>query len=246
MTKQPTAKKPRLHNFLLPPGQRSIIESLTTVDHSRAVRALARAFAFSSIAYSVVQTEEFREFLRYTGWPADRPITRQALKAAIMLEATELKKQLTDKLDGTVVSLAVDGWTNVRHQKVTNVVVIMGGVAYYWCSITNKSEKNTAEWVANQLQPTIDALLTTHHVRLVSLIVDNEAVNKATHRILVERWPFLVHVPCAAHTIQLIVRNCLSHETFASTVTQVLTIVRFFDIKENRLALLAIQTSIAS
>jgi hypothetical protein len=80
MTKQPTAKKPRLHNFLLPPGQRSIIESLTTVDHSRAVRALARAFAFSSIAYSVVQTEEFREFLRYTGWPADRPITRQALK----------------------------------------------------------------------------------------------------------------------------------------------------------------------
>jgi hypothetical protein len=79
----------------------------------------------------VVQTEHFREFLQYSGWPADSPLSRHALKDAIQEESERLRSQLIGKLRDAVVSLAVDGWTNVRHEKVTNVVVIVGGLAYY-------------------------------------------------------------------------------------------------------------------
>ena len=42
------------------------------------------------------------------------------------------------------VTLALDGWTNVNHNKVTNLILLSGGRAYYWKSIVNSLEHNTA------------------------------------------------------------------------------------------------------
>lgn len=47
-------------------------------------------------------------------------------------------------------------------------------------------------------------------VRLSALVADNEAVNDALWKQLLRPFPFLIRVPCAAHTIQPIVssRSC--------------------------------------
>ena len=35
----------------------------------------------------------------------------------------------------------------MRQEKVTNVLVLCGGVAFYWCNIFNVSDRNTAVWM---------------------------------------------------------------------------------------------------
>lgn len=55
-----------------------------------------------------------------------------------------LRQQLIRKLQYSTapVSIALDGWTNVRRFKVTNIVIVSAGVAYYWTSIENTIQLN--------------------------------------------------------------------------------------------------------
>jgi hypothetical protein len=54
--------------------------------------------------------------------------------------------RIIDKIlqDNNPVTLALDGWTNVNHNKVTNLILLSGGRAFYWRSVVNSLEHNTA------------------------------------------------------------------------------------------------------
>lgn len=45
---------------------------------------------------------------------------------------------------GYPVTLALDGWTNSAHNKVTNLLLLSGGRSFYWKSVVNSLEHNTA------------------------------------------------------------------------------------------------------
>lgn len=42
------------------------------------------------------------------------------------------------------VTLALDGWTNAAHNKVTNLLLLTGGRSFYWKSVVNDLNHNTA------------------------------------------------------------------------------------------------------
>jgi hypothetical protein len=69
---------------------------------------------------------------------------------------------------------------------------------------SNSHNRNSAEW---QREPVLKAFnsLIENNILVVAMVVDNEAVNGALYRLLVPDLPFFVHVPCAAHTVQLCV-----------------------------------------
>jgi len=201
--------------------------------------ALAVAFADNSIAYAVVETASFRNLLSTIGWRGSFP-SRETLRAAVVERGHAARTNVAALLKNAVVTLAADGWTNVKQQKVTNVVLMVHGKAYYWCSFINSGE-NTAVWLAQQLLPLIYSLINDQKARVVGFVVDNESVNKATHKILARSLPFLIHVPCAAHTIQLIVRSCLVLPQLAPIAAQLCSLIQFFNRKENRIALRRIQ-----
>lgn len=203
-----------------------------------ALQLLAVAFASNSIAYSVVEDEDFRAFLRSVNFGA-LP-SRELIRATTLSTAAAVREQIEQKIRGAIVTVAVDGWTNVKREKVTNVVLMLNGQALYWCSIINR-EENTAVWLAAQLLVVIRSLINTYKARVTGVVVDNEAVNGAAHKILLAELPFLLHIPCAAHTIQLVVRSCLELPQLKPTVEELSALIRFFDAKENRIALRRIQ-----
>jgi len=221
-------------------SQLTLTQSLAKSTAAATLEKLATAFACSSIAYSVVETPQFRAFLSAMVWPGLLP-SRHAVRAATIRCADKLRAEIGAKLQDAVITIACDGWTNVKHQKVTNAVLMMNGRAFYWSSFINSGE-NTAIWLASQLRPLIHSLTLEFRARVIGVVVDNEAVNAAAHRLLVADMPFLVHVPCAAHTVQLVVRNCLAEPQLAPIVEQLLALIRFFDCKENRIALQQQQT----
>jgi hypothetical protein len=219
----------------------SKIRTLLGMAHTKqAIAALARLCAQSSIPHHVLDLPEFKQFLDCLGWNSSHP-TRESVRASILQLASDLRTQLVSRLHSAPLTVAADGWTNVRHEKVTNVVLCSQGVAYYWCSIVNATERNDAVWLSEQLTEVIRTLMTEHKLQVTALVVDNEAVNKAAFNRMKTTFPFLIHIPCAAHTVQLAVRSCLALPAFAPTVAQITTLIAFFSLKENRQELKRVQ-----
>lgn len=176
----------------------------------------------------------------------DNPYTKQAFqrvaKTGYQLSASRntMRKMLIQKhramkdelivllkQQKCAVSFVLDGWTNVVHSKVTNVLLVCRGKAYYWCSITNRSERNTAKYLSAALTPVIQSIENVG-IPVVSYVADNEEVMSAAHRMLVTEFEALIRIPCAAHTIQLIVKKLLAQPPFTGVLKEYITMLNLF------------------
>lgn len=193
-------------------------------------------------------------------WLIERPLMRQLLRAASIAEfpdrrslrveqariAAEMRATLVHTLRSrsatAPVTIAFDGWTNTRRDKVTNVLALHDGKAYYWSSIVNHSDRNTAAWLEEPVTAAITAIK-KEGVLVSALVADNESVNGALHRRLLQHFPFLIRVPCAAHTLQLCVNKILDASTeVKAAMQQATTVIHLFSTnKSMRLALKSAQ-----
>ncbi|MGA8137581.1 MAG: DUF domain-containing protein [Pseudomonas gingeri] len=209
--------------------QLTLTQSLLHAANPHVLSNMALFFATNHIAYNVASSETFRAFIDSVRRSSVELPGREGLKTEMAALAADMRSQVLQRLRAptTPVAIAVDGWTNVRHAKVNNVVLLSGGAAYYWCSLPNAREKNSAQWIFDAIVPVLDELLAAG-VRFASFAADNEAVMNALYKKLQSRWPFLVRVPCAAHTIQLLVRQALFSARWKTVVGQVERILAGF------------------
>ena len=165
---------------------------------------------------------------------------RYQLRAAILAEAQSLRgrviRQLRIFCRSSPISVAIDGWTNVRTAKVTNVVLLCGGEAYYWCSIVNGSHHNTAMWLRDPLVEILNGIKAKGLV-FNALVADNERVNTTLWELLLTPFSFLIHSACAAHLIQLCVLKALELPAIDPILTTMEALIRQFRYKLYRLKL---------
>ena len=169
-----------------------------------------------------------------------------------MLNRRQLAASLHDRVEGVMVqviqrlaacggvTVGIDGWTNVRHDKVINLCPLGRGVAYYWRSVVLQARADAQSQsgpISHHLLSLIDK-----GVRVVAIVTDNEAVNGAVYRRLRTDFPFLIHLPCAAHTIQLCVRKVMELPTVRTVVSALTALLAAFKAsKELRVRLKAQQ-----
>jgi hypothetical protein len=193
--------------------QRSLPASFQQPVSSRDVdTAVAIVWARHSLAHYLVELPDVRrmfELYRLAHCPLPN---RRQLRDAQRAHATELRTKVVQQMlrfaSSFPVSIAVDGWTNNRHEKITNVICLCGGDAFYWCSIVNSHERNTADWLAEPLKAQMLAIRGLG-IPIVALVADNEEVNRALYKRLQPAFPSLILAPCGAHTLQLCVKKAL-------------------------------------
>ena len=172
-------------------------------------------------------------------------VARKTLRKMLLRKHQVLKGELVTylkKLRGPV-SFVLDGWTDVNHNKVTNVMLVAKGRAFYWDSVINKTERNTAVWLSAALLPMLHDI-EMMGIPVVSYVADNEEVMTKTHRLLKPEFGALLRIPCAAHTIQLIVKKILTDEPFKGLINEYIEMLNLFSsTKALRLALEAGQPS---
>ena len=101
------------------------------------------------------------------------------------------------------ITVAIDDYTNTNHIKITNVMPIAGGIAYYWNTLFNNlDERHSADWLYPRLKQTFVEMITAN-ITVVAIVADNASVNNLLYDKLKKDYPFLVHVPCSAHTLAL-------------------------------------------
>ncbi len=153
--------------------------------------------------------------------------SRKAVALRAHMRAQEVKGRVVGKLRSCRgVTVGVDGWTNVRHDKVINLCPVGRSVAFYWDSVVLKrgaTAEDQAEPISHGLRSIIKA-----GILVVGIVMDNEAVNGAIHRRILHEFPFLIHIPCAAHTLQLCVKKALKLDPVDPCVRALLALLLAF------------------
>src|ERR1700730_3236088 len=108
----------------------------------------------------------------------------------------------------TYVTLAFDGWTNCNGVKFTNVA-ISKCVAYYITSIPNPSDRNIADFLDQHIRPVVNDMI-ANGIKINAFVTDNGSAEACVRDRLSEAFN-IVSIPCAAHTLQLIVHFILSY-----------------------------------
>jgi hypothetical protein len=223
----------------------STLDSVLVKLNNTAVRpAFAALFARCSWAHAAIEYPEFIEALNAYRHSTIKLPDRRGLREDQAELAQRMRKQVVGRLrnycQSFPLTIAIDGWTNVRRDKVTNVVILCGGIAYYWCSIVNVKDRNTAAWMRGPLTSVLNDIK-GHGLMFSALVSDNEEANKALHRELVPAFPFLIRQPCAAHLIQLCVLKALELPSIEPTVLTMEALLGQFRYKVNKLKLKNLQ-----
>jgi hypothetical protein len=193
--------------------------------------AAARLFAKHSLSHRLIDSKEMKEFLKLIR-NSNGPLPNRAMvRESQAVLAARLRLDVINRLKSysvtSPISLAIDGWTNTRHHKVTNLLCLCGGQAFYWCSIVNRYDKNTAAWLRNPIAAAIAELM-GEDIRIIALVADNEAVNGKLYKLLKPQFPFLLLSSCAAHTIQLCVNKAFKVDGIFDVMRTMEGIVRQF------------------
>jgi hypothetical protein len=191
--------------------EEGVLESLTTF------------MSICNIPLRIVTNDSFRQLIdsiRLLRSPY--AISIPSIRASTIQQSADLRGLLYERLKApyTYVTLAFDGWTNCNGVKITNVMAISKGTAYYIKSIPNASDFNTATWLEQHIQPVVDDLI-LHGIKINAFVTDNGSTETSVR----DRLSFIYNItsiPCAAHTLQLIVRFILKKH-------EVNDVVSFFD-----------------
>jgi hypothetical protein len=182
--------------------------------YSNARKSLAQFLSVCGLPFRIVEQPVFKTFLRdvmsLNGIPFN--ISRKQISEYTVEHYVAIKRALLHRLSQPLqfCTLALDSYTDVNGDKVNNVMLICNGNAYYYISLFNLHDANTAYWVNNKLTPIITELIYAG-VRLVGMVTDNGSVETAVRNTVQQKYK-LISIPCAAHTIQLIVRHILATE----------------------------------
>ena len=137
--------------------------------------------------------------------------------------------------------MAIDGWSNIRSNKVTNILLISTGVPYFYKSIENENNSNTSEY----LLPLIENMLLNlinDGLNIIALTTDNENLMKNIRTSINKKNPLIIIAPCSAHIIQLCYKKILSISTIKLIVDNTYQLItKFKNNKENKNKLFNLQ-----
>lgn len=123
---------------------------------------LALGFARLSLPLQLMEREDFINMLLTVQQSTCRLPSKHALGLAQVQLANDLRSRLINRLRQfgvhSPVTVGVDGWTNVRRDKVTNILPLCASNAYYWTSIVNTSHGSVDADIVEMEDDNVDDL----------------------------------------------------------------------------------------
>ena len=106
------------------------------------------------------------------------PISRKGLPPAILELQLQLKASIRQAVSGSVVGVAVDGWTNWRHRKTLNFVMLWKQKAIFLKSVPSIFGKS-AQVMLDLTKSVVEKAEKEFNVKVAAVVADNENANRA-------------------------------------------------------------------
>ena len=196
------------------------------------IRTLSIAFAKNSLPHNLIENKYFKSLLELL--KPDIKITKKRLKETILSESENINRNLLDRLivSNTPITVAIDGWSNIRSNKVTNILIISSGVPYFYASIENINNRNTIEYLLPTIEQHLKHLMELG-LNIIAITTDNENLMKNMRIQLNKSYPVLIIVPCTAHIIQLCLKTILNIDEVQIIINETYDIFKKFKSNKN-------------
>ena len=131
-------------------------------------------------------------------------------------------KILQESKDLVLVS---DGWTSVRGDHIVNFCVkAPNQKPFFYKSINTSGIRQNTEAVADSILAVIEELGSE---KFSCVITDNAAVMRASWKLIEEKYPHIAANGCAAHVMNLLVKDILSTPDHQKTIKESGKIIQF-------------------
>jgi len=203
----------------------TFLEQENKIYHSFAI-----AFSKNSLPYSLFEDKYFINALLLIN--KNIKLSKSKLKDTIISEGEIVKNTTINMLsiNRQPVTLALDGWTNVRNNKVINILLICSGVAYYFASIENQNNHTNSEWLVNIIEEKLNFLI-NKGLNIIAITTDNENLMKSVKNKLNKKFPVLIIIPCSAHILNLCLKKICTIDRIKELINDTVDVIN--SIKNN-------------
>ena len=182
---------------------------------------MSRALYASALPLSTFDREEWQTFFN-----AIRPTFRIPSRDAFsnrLLDANyrEVREQVNDDLDNAqAIALVVDGSEDITSTPIVNIIACTP-TPYFIESIATGENSKTGSFLSDLVTPAIEDL----GVDKVTAIICDQGSNMANmFHELEKKFPKLIFVNCAAHSLNNLIKDIANHGGF-DRVDEVMVIV---------------------
>jgi hypothetical protein len=123
------------------------------------------------------------------------------------------------------VSIISDGWSNIRNDHLVNfVVVIPFTKPILFKAIDTSGISQTGECIYKDIKQVIDEI---GPEKVSSVVTDNAANMQAAWELIEDNYPGIFANGCAAHVLNLLVKDILEIEEYEKTLQEAVDVTKF-------------------
>ncbi|XP_031270523.1 uncharacterized protein LOC116128897 [Pistacia vera] len=214
-------------------SQASLLEMNKKKDKEFVDKMLAKCFMVNNIAFNVVQTGAFGEFVKAMAeyGAAYKLPSYSTLRTKLIPESRKgvdeyvaMVKHSWDT-SGSGCTIMSDIWTDIRHRSFINLVAYSPGGAVFIKSLDVSRERKTGIYLKEIFVSVIESIGQEH---VVQFITDNGSNFTSAGDMLIGLYPRMYKTRCAAHGIQLLLKDIYEEVNWVKVATDEARIIVMF------------------
>jgi len=190
-------------------------------------RSLLRCIVLCNLPYSIVDHPFFMDYSRRLRPMYTLPSASYLSDELLWSELARIELINDEKLSrATNLTLAVDGWTNLRSESIYCFVIITGNREAILHSASDLSDKkHTGDYLASEMERVIKKV---GEGKFIAVITDNAANMRSARNLICANFPWILNLRCAAHAFNLIICDILNFPSVRKILKDAVSIISQF------------------
>lgn len=209
-------------------GNAGVRGSLSAEEKKDVSSKFANLFYRTGISFRLADSDAMKDFVKSLNPDyADSIPSSKALSGSLLdQQFAKCSKVLENIMEAKEnLSLISDGWTNVRGDHIVNFCIkAPNQKPFFYTSINTSGIAQNARAVADSIISVIEQL---GFEKFNCVITDNAPVMRAAWKLIEEKFPHISAYGCAAHGINLLIKDVLDTTENSKTIKEADKIIKF-------------------
>lgn len=206
----------------------SYVTKTTSTEKNRLDELCAKFIYSTNSAFQLVENRYFVEFCAAMR-PGYSPPTRKSIGEPLLNNMYEtLSASCRDELDGQVVNLSIDGWSNIRNEPIVCATITKdSGKVYLVNTLNTAGSSHTSEYLLKIVQETIKQTTEKFSCTVGSFVTDNAANMKRMRFLSNEQDEDLFCYACSAHFMNILALD-ITKGSNRSVIDETVKVSKYF------------------